>query len=62
MVYFAFLAGVFFSDPDAGARQLRRRSKRRTGRLDEPEEKPAVPSTIARGKPPPDQIPNPFAD
>jgi O-antigen ligase len=62
MVYFAFLAGIFFSPPDDAAPVHRkRRHKRRTARLGEEEKLPA-PGSFTPAKPAADQIPNPFAD
>jgi O-antigen ligase len=60
MVYFAFLAGIFFSDPDldsvAGGQ---RRKRRRTPDLVPAE---AVPVPVRPVGPHPEQIPNPFLD
>jgi len=61
MVYFAFLAGIFFSDPDQPAVSNRRRGKKRQASdsmpavtPDDPVVKPMVPAS--------DQIRNPFLD
>ncbi len=60
IVYFAFLAGLFFADPEAEVRPARRR-KRRTPDLDQTS---AVPVSAAKPQvaAPADQIKNPFLD
>jgi hypothetical protein len=61
MVYFAFLAGVFFADPDQEAvTASRRRRKRRTPAL---EQASTFDTSIVKPMgPAPDQIRNPFLD
>ena len=61
ILYFGFLAGIFFADPEAGAEPVTHRV-RRTRRV--AEAAVASPSLAGRGPatPPPDQIPNPFLD
>lgn len=57
VVYFAFLAGLFFTDP--AQEDAPRRRRRRTPDLARPD---ADTPAAAPGRPPPDQIPNPFLD
>jgi O-antigen ligase len=61
IAYFAFLAGVFFGDPEEQVEPVKRR-RRRTPDLGEPAEATATPGHGHPGTPPPDQIRNPFLD
>lgn len=61
MVYFAFLAGIFFTDPPPEEAAIKSRRRRRTPELGaEPDASTAPVQDLA--KPPPDQIRNPFLD
>jgi O-antigen ligase len=63
VVYFAFMAGVFFSDPAAETKTTgRRRRPRRTPNLEDTAEVTAVPVGTAAAQSPPGQIKNPFLD
>jgi hypothetical protein len=61
MVFFAFLAGIFFSDPDREPATAGRRRRRRTPDLAAraPE---VAPAPVRPASPAADQIPNPFLD
>ena len=66
IVYFAFLLGVFFAEPEAEGEPMRRRG-RRTPVMETPDlEPPPSPATVSGARrsipPPPDQIKNPFLD
>jgi hypothetical protein len=62
MVYFAFLAGIFFADADKGADTGRsQRRKHRTPDLRAGKPDPTRAARLPVG-PHPDQIPNPFQD
>ena len=61
VVYFAFLSGVFFSNP-ATADQPARRPRRRTSDLHDEPKAVSPPAPRQGPKIPPDQIPNPFLD
>ncbi len=61
IVFFAFLAGVFFS-PVQDVSKPHRRRKRRTPTFTEEGTPPPVPATLGAHTPPPEQIPNPFLD
>lgn len=62
MVYFAFLAGIFFSDPnqEVATTSAKRRKRRRTRRLEGVTVEGT--STVKPYEPSPDQIKNPFLD
>jgi hypothetical protein len=60
VVYFAFLAAVFFTDPDA-TDPAHHRGRRRTPAVDEAGAVAALP-VASEHAPPPDQIRNPFLD
>jgi hypothetical protein len=63
MVFFAFLAGIFFTAPEADAEGThRRRGGRRTHKLHDPLSSASPAPIFTPAKPPPDQIPNPFLD
>lgn len=62
LIYFAFLAGLFFSDlSHVEERTAARRRRRRTPDLDSDTRSPSL-SAVPRPTPPPDQIRNPFLD
>ena len=66
IVYFAFLAGVFFSEPapenQAIRSQRRRRQRSDFGEDPEPSTQPPRPRTRRQPAPPSEQIKNPFLD
>jgi O-antigen ligase len=61
IAYFAFLAGVFFADPESEAEPVKHR-RRRTPKLEGAETSPPSSAHARPGTPPPDQIRNPFLD
>lgn len=66
IVYFAFLAGVFFADPESEGEPAGRH-RRRTPVVETPDLKPAPSAAHISGvrrpvPPPPDEIKNPFLD
>jgi len=62
IVYFAFLAGIFFADAGGDEEGERRKSPRRTPRMDHEGRVTPAPGVVAPAAPPPDQIRNPFLD
>ena len=60
MVFFAVLAGIFFSDAET-SRGHRTEGSRGTTRMDEPEPETTY-TPVTPAKPAPDQIKNPFLD
>jgi hypothetical protein len=64
VVYFAFLAGVFFAQPGGSAGPVRRRSHSTPAKaMSEPASSQEPTSRVRRHvPPPPDQIRNPFLD
>jgi O-antigen ligase len=62
VVYFAFLCGIFFSEPMSGVPEARGRRRRRTPTLDGAHENVEPRAPGGHPMPSPDQIPNPFLD
>jgi len=62
IVYFAFLAGVFFSDSDRDPDAQRRKAPRRTPRMELDGRVTPATAVVTPPAPPPDQIRNPFLD
>jgi len=62
VLYFAFLAAIFFSEPAAAVQQEQRGRRRRTPKLGDVGEAETAPVPVEQPMLPPDQIPNPFLD
>ena len=62
IIYFAFLAGVFFSDSERELGGQRGKSSRRTPRMDLAGRVTPAPGPVTPAALPPDQIRNPFLD